>query len=482
MKILGAPGASISVMKDGRMIWSEGFGFADLEQRVPVTALTKFRVGSVSKPLTATALGLLYQEGKLDLDAPVQRYVPNFPQKQYPITVRQVAGHLAGIRHYRGAEFENQKHYASVTEALTIFEHDSLLFQPGAQFSYSSYGWNLVSAVVEGASGEAFLTFMQRRVFGPAGMTHTIAEHPDSIIEYRARFYTRGDSGGPILNALYVDNSYKWAGGGFLSTTEDLVRFGHQMLEGQLLRPETLQVLWASQHTSDGKETNNGIGWFTRADSLGRQRVYHSGGSMGGTAVSDRLPRGEAGRGGAGEQRSDVHRGDTSHCCMVCRREARGSDGEVAFIPEAAVPTLKDAQTRTAMVQRLRQVQPDSQPRWGTLTAPRMLCHIADQMRVGLGQIPSKDRGTLFMHTLLKWVVLYTPFQPPPGKVQTSREMLTSVPASWTNDMAACEMLIDEVGAGRAGAVHPAFGAMNGNEWALIAWKHLDHHFRQFGV
>ena len=115
-------------------------------------------------------------------------------------------------------------------------------------------------------------------------MTHTIAEHPDSIIEYRARFYTRGDSGGPILNALYVDNSYKWAGGGFLSTTEDLVRFGHQMLEGQLLRPETLQVLWASQHTSDGKETNNGIGWFTRADSLGRQRVYHSGGSMGGTA------------------------------------------------------------------------------------------------------------------------------------------------------------------------------------------------------
>lgn len=146
------------------------------------------------------------------------------------------------------------------------------------------------------------------------------------------------------------------------------------------------------------------------------------------------------------------------------------------------MPTLKDAQTRTEMVQRLRRVQPDTQPLWGTLTAPRMLCHIADQMRVGLGQIPSRDRGTLFLHTLVKWVVLYTPFQPPPGKVRTSREMLTSVPASWTGDMAACEMLIDEVGAGRARAVHPAFGPMNGSEWALIAWKHLDHHFRQFGV
>lgn len=285
MKTLGAPGASITVMKDGRIVWSEGFGFADLEQRVPVTPLTKFRIGSVSKPLTSAALGILYQEGKLDLDAPIQRYVPNFPAKRYPITVRQVAGHVAGIRHYRDGEFESRKHYNTVLEGLTIFRDDSLLFEPGTRFSYSSYGWNLISAVIEGAAGEPFLTFMQRRVLAPAGLTHTIAEHPDSLIEYRARFYTRGDSGGPILNAPYVDNSYKWAGGGYLSTTEDLARFGQAMLDGQLLRAETVKLLWTSLHTADGRPTNYGLGWSIRTDSLGRERVFHSGGSMGGTAM-----------------------------------------------------------------------------------------------------------------------------------------------------------------------------------------------------
>ena len=284
LRVLGTPGAAIWVMRDGQVVWSEGIGMADLEQDVPVTTTIRFRVGSVSKSLTSVALGRLDEMGRLDWDAPIQRYVPAFPAKRYPITVRQVAGHLAGIRHYREGEFENRKHYAGVTEGLEIFAADSLLFEPGTQFEYSSYGYNLLSAVIEGASGEPFLRFMQEQVFDPAGMTHTVAEEPDSVIPGRGRYYTRADSTGPVINAPYVDNTYKWASGGFVSTAEDLARFGQRLLEGQLLRKQTRDLLWTSMQTSDGKPTEYGLGWTVDTDSLGRRRVRHSGGSVGGTA------------------------------------------------------------------------------------------------------------------------------------------------------------------------------------------------------
>jgi len=284
MRRSGIPGASVTVMKHGKIIWSEGLGFSDVENRVPVTPQTKFRVGSVSKPLTAAALALLVEQGKLDLDAPVQRYVPSFPQKKYPITTRELGGHLAGVRHYAGNEFLNQRHYNTVTDGLTIFKDDTLLFKPGDRYSYSSYGWNLISAVIEGASGESFLALMRKRVFDAIGMTHTAAEYTDSIIPFRAHFYSRSDSAAPVVNAPFVDNSYKWAGGGFLSTTEDLVLFGQTMLLGTFVRPHTRELLWTSQRTTDGKQTGYGIGWSVLTDSSKRRIVSHSGGSVGGTA------------------------------------------------------------------------------------------------------------------------------------------------------------------------------------------------------
>jgi serine beta-lactamase-like protein LACTB len=280
---VGIPGVSITVMRDGRIIWSEGIGWADLEQRVPVTPLTRFRVGSVSKPMTAAAVGLLVEAGKLDLDAPVQRYVPGFPEKRYPVTTRQAAGHLAGIRHYEGDEFFSMRRYETVAEGLTIFQHDSLRFRPGTRFHYSSYAWNLVSAVIEGASGRPFLSYMREAVFQPLGMRQTVADHVDSIVPFRARWYTM-DSVSGLVNAPYVDNSYKWAGGGFLSTTEDLARFGQAMLDNVLLRAETFRLLTTSQRTLDGKETGYGIGWSTQRDAKGRLAFGHSGGSTGGTA------------------------------------------------------------------------------------------------------------------------------------------------------------------------------------------------------
>jgi serine beta-lactamase-like protein LACTB, mitochondrial len=285
MRSLGAPGAAICVRRDGRIVWSQAFGFADLEQRVPVTRETRFRIASVSKALTSTALGVLLERGKLDLDAPVQRYVPSFPAKPYPITVRQVAGHLAGIRHYREGEFESQRHYASLRDGLRIFAADSLLFRPGTRFEYSSYGWNLIGAVIEGASGESYAGFMRREVLMPLGMSHTVVEDPDSIIPHRARSYQWNDSLGRVLNAPYVDNTYKWPSGGFLSSAEDLARFGDAMTRGRLIRRATVELLWISQRTSDGRETGNGIGWYVDRDPAGRRRVWHDGGGMGATST-----------------------------------------------------------------------------------------------------------------------------------------------------------------------------------------------------
>ena len=279
----GAPGVAVSVGIDGRIVWNGGFGYADIEQRVPVwPEVTRFRVGSVAKPMTALAVGQLYEAGVLDLDAPVQRYVPDFPEKRAPITTRMVAGHIAGIRHYRGDEFLSTRHYDTVAEGLTVFAADTLLFEPGSDYSYSSYGWNLVSAVVEGAARREFLEYMDGQVFEPLGMNQTIADQVTGIIPDRTAYYERDNAGG-FVNAPWVDNSYKWAGGGFLSTADDLVRFGFEHLEPTTVSPETVALLQESQTMTNGERTNYGVGWGSGTDDGGRVWAGHTGGSVGGT-------------------------------------------------------------------------------------------------------------------------------------------------------------------------------------------------------
>lgn len=281
----GIPGLSVAVLVDGDIVWSEGFGYADLENRVPATPLTRFRIGSISKPLTAEAVGLLYEQGRLDLDRPVQAYVPDYPRQRWPITTRQVAGHLAGIRHYdRPEEMLSSRHYDGVREELGIFEHDTLLFEPGTRYSYSSYGFNLVSAVVEGAAGEPFLAYMRGHVLEPLGLHSIVAAHVDSIIPWRARFYDRGEDG-RVTNAPYVDLSNKWAGGGFIANSEDLARFGWSHVAGGLLKPETVALLTTPQTLRSGQRTEYGLGWFSGTDSAGRRWYGHTGSSTGGRAV-----------------------------------------------------------------------------------------------------------------------------------------------------------------------------------------------------
>jgi serine beta-lactamase-like protein LACTB, mitochondrial len=279
----GIPGVTLAVAVDGRTVYAEGFGYADLEQRVPVWPGTKFRIASDSKPLTAAGLMLLVEQGKFDLDAPVQKYLPSFPDKGAKITARMLAGHLAGIRHYKDDEFLISRHYDSVLEGLKIFENDPLVSPPGKEFHYSSYGFNLLSAVIESAAGEDFLSYMHERVFGPLGLRHTIEDQTTEIIEQRARPYRKLPDG-TAKNAPFVDNSYKWEGGGFLSTAEDLAKFGSALLQPGFLKQESLRLLFTSQKTWDGKETDYGIGWSVGTSKSGQKVYAHNGGAAGGSS------------------------------------------------------------------------------------------------------------------------------------------------------------------------------------------------------
>jgi len=277
------PGMAVTVYKKGELVFSEGYGFADLEQQVPVIpSKTKFRIASISKTLSADALMRLKEEGKLDLDKEVQAYVPSFPKKRWPVTVRAASGHIAGIRHYRGDEFLSTKHYPTVLEGLEIFKDDTLLFEPGTKYSYSSYGFNLISAVIEGASGEEFLDYMQTNVFDALDMTNTVPEYMDDIIPFRGRYYWQTDEG--FKNAPFVDNSYKWAGGGFLSTSEDLVKFAKAHISGNYLTKESIDELTTSQELADGTITKYGIGWRDDVDSKGINWIGHTGGAIGGSS------------------------------------------------------------------------------------------------------------------------------------------------------------------------------------------------------
>jgi serine beta-lactamase-like protein LACTB, mitochondrial len=188
------PGLSVVVVENGEFEWSQGFGMADLENFVPATSKTLYRLASISKPLTAVAAMQLWEQGKLDLDGAVQKYCPEFPQKPWPITTRQAMAHLGGIRHYRSdsqndPEGGNTVHFENpIAAGLEFFKDDPLVVQPGTKFSYSTQGYTVVGCVIEGVSSIKYVDYLREHVFALAGMTQTQADDRVAIIPYRTRW------------------------------------------------------------------------------------------------------------------------------------------------------------------------------------------------------------------------------------------------------------------------------------------------------
>jgi serine beta-lactamase-like protein LACTB, mitochondrial len=257
------PGLSIAVGIANDIVWAEGFGFANLETRATVTPATRFRVGDVSNTFTSAAVGLLLEKQRLNLDADVQVYVPEFPEKQWPVNLRQLMGNVAGVRTDAGDE-ESLEPCERTLDGLQRFAESPLRFEPGTRFRSSSYGWILVSAAVEAAAKEPFFSFMHAQVFDPVAMSATTPDSAKEKIPDRATFYFPRFGGnnlyGPEL-AREGDHSCFAGAGAFLSTPSDMVRFGMAIIGGALLQPATVQVLQTSQRLTSGEETGYGLGW-----------------------------------------------------------------------------------------------------------------------------------------------------------------------------------------------------------------------------
>jgi CubicO group peptidase (beta-lactamase class C family) len=270
-----APGISVAVGIDHELCFEQGYGRADIENDVPATASTVYRLASISKMLTAVAVMQLVEAGKIDLAAPIQHYVEGFPEKQAPITCELLLKHQSGIRHYRGDEVRSNVAYTRVRDSFDVFQNDKLLFDPGTRYSYTTYGFNVLGAAIEGASGEEYVAYVTGHIAKPAGMQALQPDSPYRIIPHRAAGYRWH---GPVLvNDDAVDVSNKIPGGGWCSTAGDLVRFANALCAGKLVSSQTLEQMWTPQKTSTGKQTDSGFGCFI-ATVDGQRMISHSGG------------------------------------------------------------------------------------------------------------------------------------------------------------------------------------------------------------
>lgn len=289
------PGISVAVVERDKLIFTMSDGFADLENQTPAAAHTLWRIASVSKPIAATAAMQLVEQGKLKLDEPIWTYVPWYPRKGANIiTVRHVLTHTSGIRHYdyEAGEKESTEYFPTVEAGSHIHgvDREPLKFTPGSRYLYSSYAFLLVAGFVESAGGLSFEGYLKENVFGPAGMTTARLDRNRDLIPHRARFYRKTDSGTSVVNAPFVDVSYKWAAGGILATATDLANYAIALDTGKLLSAPSLKATYADHKLTDGSSTAYGLGWHIATDKSGRFWAEHSGGATGGAAYLLRAP------------------------------------------------------------------------------------------------------------------------------------------------------------------------------------------------
>jgi CubicO group peptidase (beta-lactamase class C family) len=253
------PGLTVGFFK-GDCTWVAAFGMADLENRVPASAESAYRYASVQKSMTAAAVLQLADQGKVDLDAEVQKYVSYFPRKRWPVTVRQLLGHLGGLSHYVNRDIEQHLTvHKSTREAIAIFEAFDLIAEPGTKYSYSSYGYNLLGAVIEGASGLSYSDYMRKAVWQPLGMLSVRLDDPLDLIPNRVRGYQLLN--GEIKNSEFIDVSSRFAAGGTRGTVPDLLSFIRGIQDGRLLSAKALSLLYTPMATRNGEAIPYSAGW-----------------------------------------------------------------------------------------------------------------------------------------------------------------------------------------------------------------------------
>ena len=288
------PGFSVAVVMNGRPVWSHGYGFADLENRVPATDSTVYRTASIGKTMTATGAMQLVEAGKLDLNADIREYCPAFPAKKWKITPLDLLRHTSGIRHYGGPHDQDEQysmiHYASVEDALAPFKDDSLQFQPGTKWLYSTYGYCVLGCVIEGAAGVPYLDYIKSHVWAPAGMKLTRDDDPAAIVPHRAAGYSLDH--GVVRRARVSDITNRLPAGGFITTVDDLAKFAAANLANQLVKGETFARMITPTRLPSGDTLSYGMGWGVETEPWHEDSyLFHGGSTAGVSGVLVMMPR-----------------------------------------------------------------------------------------------------------------------------------------------------------------------------------------------
>lgn len=292
----GLPSMSAAIGYDGGVQWAGAVGYADIERHIPATVRSRYRIGSTSKALTGTVLVRLVESGQIDMDAPLSSYVSGMPAHLAPLTARQLVSHRSGVRHYSMPswwlgwwEMNSNQSFGNVEEGLSLFRNDKLLFEPGTDFKYSTFGFSLLSRLMEGASGEDFPTLLEKSLFAPAGMRDTTVDRAGKMPQ-RVSFYSADSE---RYTPSYPTNaSYKIAGGGLVSTPVDLVQLGVRILGDKFISDAGKKLLWTPVPLDDGSSNpeNYAAGW--RVDRSERlfgadkpTQIFHHGGVQSGGAA-----------------------------------------------------------------------------------------------------------------------------------------------------------------------------------------------------
>lgn len=280
-------GVSAAFAENGEIKWQHATGYAEKRSRVNYDLTTKIRIASITKPMTAVAAMQLVEDGLLQLDEPVQTYIPDYPENSFgTITVKHLLSHTSGIGGYKnGKGAQTTKEYASLEEATKIFRDRECLFEPGTQYAYTTYGYVVLGLLIEKVSGLTYEEYMHKNILNKCGMSNTGIEKFRKQRAGESTLYHRSKNG-KIKEAKENNLSNRIPGGGFYSDILDMVKFGNAILNNTLIKESTLKLM-----TTDigiKKEGNPyGLGWFIYAQNNNEAGVIGGGGEQ--TGVSGQL-------------------------------------------------------------------------------------------------------------------------------------------------------------------------------------------------
>lgn len=271
------PSISAGLMQNGKIIWLGVKGYSDIENKIPATKASVYRIASISKAITAVAIMQLSEQGKIYLDDDARKYIPYFPAKKWKFTIRQLLNHTSGVRNYKSTgEFESKEFFQSTREAINYLSKDDLSYEPGSRFSYTTLGYNLLAAIIENVSGMSFSEYLKKNIFEPSDMKSTFPDFQRNIIPNRVKGYER-DNYRAIQNSALADLSIKIPGGGLVSTAEDLLKFSRSLLEEKLIKQSTLESMIEPTKLKNGKTINYGLGFSFGVDEAGERFLSHAG-------------------------------------------------------------------------------------------------------------------------------------------------------------------------------------------------------------